>query len=68
MPCFEVHFLGNRPVETVEAQTCALLGAHLVFTSPVLVMGRPRDVVRRRLPAADVCEVRAADGADPLEP
>lgn len=58
MPLFEVLFLGDRPAETIEAQECELQGAHLVFSSPVLVMGRPRSVVRRRLPAADVREVR----------
>lgn len=58
MALFEVVFTDDRPVETVEADECALQGAHLVFTAPVLVMGRPRAVVRRRLPAADVREVR----------
>jgi hypothetical protein len=60
VPLFEVHYLDDRPHETVEAQTCELQGAHLVFVAPVLVMGRPRDVVRRRLPAADVREVKPA--------
>lgn len=57
---FELHFTDGRPAELVVAEQWQRQGTALVFTTSALVMNRPREVVARRVPAADVMAVRIA--------
>jgi hypothetical protein len=56
----------GRAAETVEADVAELdpAGVWLVLRRVVLVVGRPREVVVRRLAAGDVAEVSARDGVE----
>lgn len=53
----------DQPLELLDANTCRREGAYLVLRGTVLVMGRPREVVLRRVPAAVLVE--EVDGGEP---
>lgn len=41
----------DEPPELLEADSCRREGIHTVLRGTVLVMGRPREIVLRRVPA-----------------
>lgn len=51
MPVYRLHSPGSPP-ELLEADSARVEGIHTVLRGTALVMGRPREVVLRRVPAS----------------
>src|SRR5687767_1618033 len=54
MSTYRITFTDGRPDETVEADTVELRGEHLELVREILVAGRPRRQILRRLVAREV--------------
>ena len=56
MPVYRLHSPGQLP-ELLHADSARVEGIHTVLRGTTLVMGRPREVVLRRVPASVRVEV-----------
>jgi hypothetical protein len=63
LPIFRVTYTSDRPYELVEADRIDVEGSNglLIFRREVSVMNRPRDIVARRISAADVATVEQVE-------
>ena len=59
MPVYRLHAPGQPP-ELLEADSARVEGIHTVLRGTALVMGRPREVVLRRVPASVAVELLAS--------
>jgi hypothetical protein len=64
VPVYRLHSPGQPP-ELLEADSARVEGIHTVLRGTALVMGRPREVVLRRVPA--VVRVEVLDASDSHE-
>lgn len=64
MPMYRLHH-PDSPAELLEADSARREGIHTTLRGTVLVMGRPREIVLRRVPAAVRVEAVAGSVASP---
>lgn len=64
MPVYRLSAPG-QPDELLTAETCRREGIHTVLRGTVLVMGKPREVVLRRVPST--VRVEVVDDAPPVD-
>lgn len=62
MPVYRLHH-PDQPAELLEADSARREGIHTTLRGTVLVMGRPREIVLRRVPAAVLVEEVASGHA-----